>query len=168
MTSKFIFQANPAAIDLSAVKPEPIPQLWILDGKPESRSANLVRSLDWTSNLVLWECTAGIFEWHYAKDEHIFIISGEAFMTNGSGGERRFGPGDLGFFPAGTSCTWRVPVGVRKVAVLRETMWRPFGFILKAWNKALRLTGMAGASPLAFVLVAWSSLALLGLERCLG
>ena len=45
---------------------------------------------------------------------------------------------------------------VRKVAVLRETMWRPFGFCLKAWNKFLRIVGLAGKSPLALVLAAWT------------
>jgi uncharacterized cupin superfamily protein len=143
-----ILAANPAAIDLSSMSPEPLPQDWVLAGTPVSRSANLVRSRDWLSNVVVWECTAGSFQWHYDKDEHIFVVSGEAFLQNGDGSERRFGPGDLGFFPAGTTAEWRVPAGIRKVAVLRETMWRPLGVLLKMWNKALRVTGIAGASPL--------------------
>ena len=38
--------------------------------------------------------------------------------------------------------------GIRKVAVLRETMWRPLGVCLKAWKKLLRIVGLAGKSPL--------------------
>jgi hypothetical protein len=76
------------------------------------------------------------------------VVSGEAIMTNETGEERRFGAGDIGFFPAGTSCTWLVPDHIRKVAVLKETMWRPLGFGLKVWNKLLRTVGLSGKSPL--------------------
>lgn len=81
------------------------------------------------------------------------VVSGEAFMKT-ENGERRFGPGDLGFFPAGTSCTWRVPEGIRKIAVLREPMWRPLGFALKVCHKLLRTIGLAGKSPLMVGLAA--------------
>jgi hypothetical protein len=108
----------------------------------------VVRSHDWTSNIDVWECTAGSFHWHYSKDEAVIVVSGEAFITNEKGEERRLGPGDLGFFPAGTSFTWRIPERVRKIAVLHETMWRPLGFGLKVYKKLLRITGIAGESPL--------------------
>jgi uncharacterized cupin superfamily protein len=146
--SKSVVIATPSSIDLG-LELEPIPSDWVLNGTPASRSKNLARSHDWTSHIVVWECNAGSFHWHYSSDEVIIVVSGEAFMTNEKGEERRFGPGDLGFFPAGSSCKWRVPVGIRKVAVLRETMWRPLGFGLKLWNKLLRSVGLAGKSPLA-------------------
>jgi uncharacterized cupin superfamily protein len=145
--SKAIVIATPAAIELE-LQTEPISPDWVLSGTPVSRSKNLARSRDWTSNIVVWECNSGQFNWHYSKDEVIVVVSGEAFMINESGQEKRIGPGDLGFFPAGTSCTWRVPVGIRKVAVLRETMWRPLGLALKVWNKLLRTAGLTGKSPL--------------------
>jgi uncharacterized cupin superfamily protein len=148
-----ILLATPASVEL---EPEPIPREWILSGTPEARSKNMLRSHDWTANVVVWDCTAGSFTWHYNKDEAILIVSGECFLIQENGEERRFGPGDLGFFPAGTTCKWRVADRVRKVAVLRETMWRPFGFCLKAWNKFLRIVGLAGKSPLALVLAAWT------------
>ena len=140
-----IVMATPADIELN---PEPIPQEWILSGAPVSRSRNLVRSRDWTSTVVVWDCTAGSFRWHYSQDEAILVISGEAFLQLENGTERRFGAGDVGFFPAGTTCTWRVADYIRKVAVLRESMWRPLGFCLKIWNKFLRVVGLAGQSPL--------------------
>ena len=71
------------------------------------------------------------------------IVSGEVFITNEKGEEQRLGPGDLGFFPAGSSCIWRVPDRVRKIAVLKETMWRPLGFGLKVWKRIRRI----GAAP---------------------
>jgi uncharacterized cupin superfamily protein len=140
-----IVMATPADVELG---PEPIPQEWILSGTPVARSKNLVRSRDWASTVVVWDCTAGSFRWHYSQDETILIISGEAFLLLENGEERRFGPGEVGFFPAGTTCTWRVAENIRKVAVLRESMWRPLGVCLKAWKKLLRIVGLSGKSPL--------------------
>jgi uncharacterized protein len=137
--------ATPATVELD---PEPIPQEWILSGAPIARSKNLVRSRDWASSVVVWDCTAGSFRWHYGQDETVLFLSGEAFLLQENGEERRFGAGDLGFFPAGTTCTWRVGEYCRKVAVLRESMWRPLGMCLKAWKKLLRVVGLAGKSPL--------------------
>ena len=73
------------------------------------------------------------------------VVSGEVFITNEKGEEQRLGPGDLGFFPAGSSCVWRVPVCVRKIAVLRECWWRPLGFGLKVWKRLLRVARIKAA-----------------------
>ena len=138
--SKSIVTATLADVEL---EPSPMPADWILDGKPQVRSRMLVRTHDWTSNIVVWECTAGSFRWHYNQDEAVFVLSGEGFMTNDRSVESRMGPGDMGFFPAGTTCTWRVPNHLRKVAVLKESVWRPVGFCFKAWCKVLRVIGLS-------------------------
>jgi uncharacterized cupin superfamily protein len=111
----------------------------------------VVRSHDLTSDIVVWECTAGRFECQYHQDEALIVVAGEAFITDDKGEERRLGPGDLGFFPAGTSCIWRVPESVRKIAVLRETMWRPVGLGLKIWKRLLRIVGLPAVRPAAAV-----------------
>jgi len=152
-SSKSIVVATPATVEL---EPEPIPSDWIVSGSPEARCKKMVRSRDWTSHIVVWDCTPGSFNWHYGMDEAIVIISGEAFMINHKGEERRFGPGDLAFFPAGSSCTWRVTQHLRKVGILRESMWRPLGLGLKVWHKLLRIVGLAGKSPLVLALTAWT------------
>ena len=72
-------------------------------------------------------------------------------MTDDKGVERRFGPGDVAYFPAGTDTTWRHPDHFRKIAFLKESFSRPVGFGLKAWNKLLRMVGLKGGS-LAFLL----------------
>lgn len=136
--------ADPATLELA---PEPIPKEWILSGAPVARSKNLIRSRDWTSTVVVWDCTAGRFSWHYGQDEVILVVSGEAFLLLENGDERRFGAGDVGFFPAGTNATWRVAEYIRKVAVVRETIWLPLGFCLKVWKKLLRTVGLSGKSP---------------------
>ena len=109
-----------------------------------------MRSHDLVSHILVWECTAGRFNWHYKQDESVVVVSGEAFMINENGEESRFATGDVGFFPAGTSCTWCVPSSFRKIALVREPMWQPLGFAVKAWNKLLRLVRLprtASATP---------------------
>ena len=145
--SKEITIVTPADVTLEA-RTVPVLPGWVLSGDPLTRSSQVLRSHDWTSNIVIWECTPGRFRWNYNKDEVVIIVSGEVFITDQTGEERRLGPGDLGFFPAGSSCTWRVTEHVRKIAVLRETMWRPLGLGLKVWKKLLRTAGIGGESPL--------------------
>src|SRR5215472_6262442 len=87
---------------------------WILDGTPEARWKMLARSRDRTSSIVVWECTAGRFNWHYSVDETVVVVSGEVFITTEQGDEKRLGKGDMGFFPAGSSCIWRVNDRVKK------------------------------------------------------
>jgi uncharacterized protein len=123
------------------LEPAPIPPDWVVSGSPVARCKKMVRSHDRTSHIVIWDCTPGSFKWHYGMDEAMVLISGESFMINEKGEERRFGPGDLGFFPAGASCTWRITETVRKVAVLRESTWHPLRLGVKVWHKLLRVFG---------------------------
>ena len=126
----------------------PIVPSWVLGGSPVTRTRAVLRSHDWMSHVVVWECTAGSFNWHYSRDELVVVVSGEVFVTNEKGEERRLGPGDLAFFPAGSASKWRVPSHVRKIALLRETMWWPLGRSVKVWKKLLRMAGFGGESPL--------------------
>jgi uncharacterized cupin superfamily protein len=120
------------------LQPDPIPTDWVLEGKPEARVSKVMTSRDWTSSVVVWDCSIGSFKWHYAKDETAFFISGEAFMTDDKNEEHRFGAGDIAFIAAGTSCRWRVTEPIRKIAIVRETIWRPLGFMLKISKKLFR------------------------------
>jgi uncharacterized protein len=136
-----------SAVTMVDLEPSPISPDWILSGKPEARSKLLAKSHDGTSYVVVWECSAGRFEWHYTEDETVTIILGEVFITE-KGGERRLGQGDMAFFPAGSSCVWRVADRVRKVAVMRKTLGYPLGFCVRAWYKLLRMAGLSDQSPL--------------------
>ena len=149
--SNLILMSNPATEHLH-VEAKPITPEWVLSGTPMSRTQALARSNDFTSNMVIWECSAGSFNWIYRQDEYLVVVSGEAFIKEGEGQECRLGPGDFGFFPAGSTCTWRVPDRVRKVAIVRETLWRPIGLGLKAWKKLLQMAGLAGKSPFMLML----------------
>ena len=131
-----------AAAATADLAPGPIPSSWNLEGAPEARHKQLLQSHDRTFHAVMWECTAGRFNWHYDVDETIFIISGEAFIADDKDKERRLGPGDTAFFPAGSHCMWHIPVYVRKFAILRNPMPGPVAFLGRAWNHLVRaLTG---------------------------
>jgi uncharacterized cupin superfamily protein len=140
-----IVLAAAASADLD---PAPISPEWILSGKPDARSKLLAKSHDRMSSVIAWECTPGRFNWHYAQDESVCIIAGEVFITTANGAERRLGQGDMAFFPAGTSCVWRVTERVRKVAFLRKDMPPLLGLAVLVWHQLLRTVGIRGTMPL--------------------
>lgn len=125
---------------LSNAKLEPgsIPAEWLLSGDPLTRSCLLCKSLDSLGYVMLWECGAVSYKWHYTEDEAYIVLSGEGFMTDQNGVERRFAAGDVAFFPAGTDSTWRHPSHFRKVAVLKAPVWPPFALLMKAGNRLLQ------------------------------
>jgi uncharacterized cupin superfamily protein len=151
--SKSIMRITPATLDLEAGE---IPAEWLLSGDPKTRGKVLLRTNDFLAQVVVWECGAVSYKWHYNIDEAYIVISGEGFMTDESGEERRFGAGDVAFFPAGASTTWRHPDHFKKVAFLKESYGRPVGFCLKVCSKLLRVLGIKGGSPFLFVLAAWA------------
>ena len=137
-----------AAASEEDLEPAPIAPSWILSGEPEARNKMMAKSKDGTSYTMVWECTPGRFNWHYSEDETVVLLSGEVFISNGKGEERRLGPGDMAFFPAGSSCTWRITNSVRKVAVLRNALPFPLGLGVQIWNKFLRTIGLMRPAPL--------------------
>jgi uncharacterized protein len=138
-----------ASAESATLKPAPITPEWILDGSPDACNSLLAVSQDRTARVLAWECTPGLFNWHYTEDETVSILSGEVFITTQDGAERRLGKGDVAFFPAGSSCTWRVTETVRKVAVLRKDMPKLFGLGLRVWHRLLQKAGIRGAMPLS-------------------
>jgi uncharacterized protein len=128
--------AVPAEVELS---PAPIPEHWIIEGRPDIRSGRVASAADGTAAAFVWSSTAGRFHWHYSVDEFLHILSGEVFVTDENGKSRRLGAGDLAFFPAGASSIWHVPHEVKKIAVCRHSMPRLFGLGLRVWNKLARL-----------------------------
>jgi uncharacterized protein len=137
-----------AAAASANLDPAPITPSWVLTGSPVARAKLLATSHDKTSYIVAWECTTGEFNWHYAEDEAVYIISGEVFITTVNGVERRLCKGDMAFFPAGSSCTWRVTECVRKVAFLRKDMPQLLSLSVRLWHRLLRTAGIRGQMPL--------------------
>lgn len=116
------------------LQPAPIPADWIHQGLPQARNRVISKSQDGAAFTLLWECTAGTFTWRYDYDETLHIQEGEAMLSD-AGGERRIGPGDVIFFPAGARVTWRVDRYIRKVAFFRHALPAPVAAPLRAWWK---------------------------------
>ena len=102
--------------------PNPIHPDWIRDGKPEARSRILERSSDGLACSIVWECTAGKFEWFYDFDETIYLLEGGVTVGDEHTPPRRLGPGDIVFFPKGSRAQWHVESYVRKLAFCHRTL----------------------------------------------
>jgi uncharacterized cupin superfamily protein len=123
------------------LSPAPIEKSWIRAGNPQARNVVLSRSADGTATTILWECTAGEFDWTYNIDETIYFIEGEATIGDGCSPPRRFLAGDVLFLPSGTVAHWRVDSYVRKVAFCRQTQPAVIVFGLRVRRKLKRLAG---------------------------
>ncbi len=102
------------------LRPAPINPNWVIDGEPTARNLELSRSPDGMACTVLWDCTPGRFEWIYDIDETIHILEGSVMLDDGVSGPRRYGSGDIVFFPAGARVDWTVETHVRKLAFFRR------------------------------------------------
>ncbi len=88
-------RANPYALN-----PSLIPEGWILEGA--CRRARQFRSTDEMAFTVMWDCTAGRFNWFYDIDETVCIMEGSVTVRDAAGLSTTLKPGDTFFFPAGT------------------------------------------------------------------
>ncbi len=116
----------------------PIQSDWVLEGNPVARNALLARSHDGAACTLIWDCTPGKFEWHYSIDETIHILEGSVLLDDGVAPERRLGPGDVVFFPAGAVVRWTVESQVRKLAFFRRQMPMPVAAMTRAASSAKR------------------------------
>lgn len=132
------------------LQPAPIPDDWIHEGRPQARNRVISKSADGAAFTLLWECTAGVFTWRYDYDETLHIQEGEALLSD-AGGERRIGPGDVIFFPAGARVTWRVDRYIRKVAFFRHVLPAPVALPMRAWWKLA-----SGARAVVAAILRWN------------
>ena len=112
MLKQSAFDQNPLETDF---RPAPIDPSWILSGKPQARSRTIADGGLFAT--AMWDCTAGSFVWHYAADEAVYILEGEAVITDAAGVVRTMRPGDAAVFAGGDTLHWTVPHYVRKFAV---------------------------------------------------
>jgi uncharacterized cupin superfamily protein len=97
--------------------PDPMDPSWILEGNPQARSRRLFVDPDRSISAILWDCTAGRFDWHYGGDEIIQIVDGEAELTFPSGTVTTVKPGDIVYFPGAQIVQFNVPHYIRKVSL---------------------------------------------------
>jgi uncharacterized protein len=132
MAQQQIVIAHPAEVDL---RDAPIPTNWIIEGSPRAQARALAESADGTSSMVAWSCTQGRSNWHYYVDETVHVLSGEVFISDEKGKERRLGPGDMAFFPAGTHSVWYVPKNRKLTMYRRPLPGRLFGKCVTLFNR---------------------------------
>lgn len=141
-TDKIFF--GPLAKEMMAT---PINPAWIVEGAPVARSQLLSRSIDATASTLIWDCTSGVFNWHYDIDETVYILEGEVVVRDEAGVEHHLGPGDHAIFRAGSHALWRVPTYVRKVAFCRNPLPTPLVTAKRLVKKALVMAGLQQPTP---------------------
>jgi uncharacterized cupin superfamily protein len=113
----------------------PIRSDWIVEGSPVARNQVLAVSDDRLAVTLLWDCTAGRFHWRYDEDETIQILEGGVTLTLPCGRVRSVGPGEVVFFPKGSSALWDVQTYVRKLAFFRQPTPQPVALTMRLLRK---------------------------------
>jgi uncharacterized protein len=118
--------------------PRPIEPSWVIEGNPAAQWCVLSKSADGLAPTMVWECSAGKFNWHYDFDETILILEGAIVLESDTMRPTRYGPGDVVFVRNGAHARWHVESRVRKLAFCRTTQPFVLGFAMRAFNKIKR------------------------------
>ena len=124
-----------------AMGSSPINPAWILEGNPVARNKVIGESADKMASTLMWDCTAGRFNWHYACDESICVVEGSVIIRDHFGVTRTLNEGDSAFFPSGSSAEWTVDTYVRKVAVMRQPTPRSIMAAKRVYQQLKRILG---------------------------
>jgi uncharacterized protein len=146
MTIESLIDFGSASIELS---PLPVRASWILEGAPVAHAKIISRSTDGTSKTVIWDCTAGRFNWSYDIDETVYVLEGSALITDQRGTPRRVSAGDTILFRAGAQAEWTVDRHIRKIAFLRNPMPKYALLAIKIVRAVKKLTGLAHSADAA-------------------
>ena len=122
------------------LNPSPIRPDWILEGNPVARNRVLSSSHDGSATTLIWDCTAGKFNWFYSVDETVYLIEGSVIVRDPSGLTRRVLAGETIFFPAGSQAEWTVEEYVRKVAFCRSPLPRALMLAKKGFRFLKRIS----------------------------
>ena len=120
-----------------ALGPAPIRPDWIIEGHPRTLAGEIAHTDDGTTHVYVWQTSAARFHWNYDSDEIVQILDGEVFVADETHAERRLGPGDVAFFPAGAKTLWRVPDHLRKIATLKRPLPSPVADVMR-WLRAAK------------------------------
>jgi uncharacterized protein len=119
--------------------PRPIEQSWIIEGKPDAQWCVLSQSADGLASTMVWECSAGKFNWYYDFDETILILEGSIVLESDTMPATRYVAGDVIFFKDGAHARWHVEDRVRKLAFCRKSQPVWLGFALRVFLKLKKI-----------------------------
>lgn len=129
------------------MQPCPINPDWIIEGSPITRAKILSRSADGMATSLIWECSAGKFNWYYTIDETVYLLEGSVLVRDDDGNEHRVSAGEHIYFPAGTHAVWHIENYVRKVAFCRNPPPKSLVMLRNFAKKILVATGLRPAPP---------------------
>jgi uncharacterized cupin superfamily protein len=138
MASENLIEFGTASVALNAL---PIRPQWVLEGAPVAQYKILSTSSDGTAKTIVWDCTAGRFNWFYDMDETVYVLEGSVVLKDETGTSRRVGSGETVFFRAGSRAEWTVERYIRKIAFLRTPVPKHALLAIRAVRVLKRLTG---------------------------
>ncbi len=142
MTGENHIEYGSASVDLN---PLPIKPQWVIEGTPAARCRVLTTSTDGTAKTIIWDCSAGRFNWHYDQDEAVYLIEGSVVIKDPAGQSRRLSAGDTILFRAGSRAEWTVEKYVRKFATLRAPVPGYALLAMRLGRAFRRMTGLNGS-----------------------
>jgi uncharacterized protein len=121
--------ARELRFDAHGLTPSPIRRAWIIEGNPVARDRRLVGSSGQLPSTIMWDCTAGRFDWFYQDEEVAHVLEGLVIIEDTTGARKMLHAGDTFLFPAGSRYQWTVPNYVRKIAFSYSPQSRPMRII---------------------------------------
>jgi uncharacterized cupin superfamily protein len=134
--SRALIETTNLAVNLT---PRPIEPSWIIEGKPDAQWCVLSQSADGLASTMVWECSAGKFNWYYDFDETILILEGSIVLESDGMQATRYVAGDVIFFKDGAHARWHIEDRVRKLAFCRKTQPVWLGFGLRVFLKLRKM-----------------------------
>lgn len=128
-----------------SLDPLPIRAEWVLEGSPTANAKIISRSSDGTARTLVWDCSAGRFNWFYDIDETVYVIEGSARIKNEAGETKLVSAGDTILFRAGSKAEWTVEKYIRKIAFFRNPVPKYALLAISCMRAAQRLTGFGRA-----------------------
>jgi uncharacterized cupin superfamily protein len=134
--SRALIETTNLAVNLT---PRPIEPSWIIEGKPDAQWCVLSQSADGLATTMVWECSAGKFNWYYDFDETVLILEGSIVLESDTMPAKRYAAGDVIFFKDGAHARWHIEDRVRKLAFCRKTQPVWLGFALRVVLKLKKM-----------------------------
>ena len=103
-----------STVQVGKLAPSQMNKDWVKKGSSTFNIYSYASTPDASTQSGVWECEGPkVFDWHFHGDETVYILEGYV-RIDFEGETMELGPGNVAFFPAGSSATWHVPQRVRK------------------------------------------------------